>query len=246
MLPKSVPILTPVPPRLGLPGPLRPVPLLLVVVLLASACATSTDTGPSTAGPVATAFAGNAPSATAAAGLRVSLLEIAAPTGREIDRGWRAYRLLLEHPGPGMVRISNVRLQTSAGQLVAPAGSHAELQARPERPAGRAQDLGGQVATRAAGIAAGQVLPFGGLMVQALSGVGTAAMAEAGVRAERAFRQHSVEGLELAPGARTEGQVWFPAEITPVALVLVVTEGADWEHLSLPLVPPAAALPPPP
>jgi len=247
-------VVLPPPPRTTDPRGTVPIILpkalpTLALVLLTSACASPPDAsrpghgsvvgGAPLAAPMTTAD--SPPTTTEAGGLRVSLLGVSTPNARDIDRGWRSYQLLLENRSTGILRISSVRLQTAAGLLMAPAAAHAELQAPPAAAPSRTQDLGEQVAARAAGIAAGQVIPYGGLLVQALTGVGSAAAAETRDRAERTFRQQRAEGLELAPGGRAKGESWVPAEVAPVALVLVVTEGADWRHLSLPLAPPAPA-----
>lgn len=165
-------------------------------------------------------------------GLRVTLLRAPPSVATSADLGWAEYALLLENRGSLPLTVSAVKLATSGGRYLSAAVSEAETQAPPDP----VSEVAGGVATSAAGIAAGQVIPFGGQVVGMIARVADASSAESRARAARRFRLRQLVGVELAPGGRMEGSAFFPRMTDATALVLDFTRNAGMQRVELPLL----------
>lgn len=149
---------------------------------------------------------------------------------------WIEYLLVLQNPSARSLTITNVTLLTGQGQYLAPAASAAEIRTPPDP----ALNVGGDVALGAAGIAAGQVIPFGGLFVQAVTSAARVSSADDRAQDEQRFRLRKMVGVELAPGGRMEGNAFFPAIADPRAIVIdFVRHGQEPKRLSLDLPDPS-------
>jgi len=122
------------------------------------------------------------------------------------DADWVECELLLENRGDAPLAVSTVKLLTESGRYLPAAATLA----RPWRQPNAAYDIAGNVATSAAGVAAGQLIPYGGLVVQAIAGVAEASSADTRAKAEHRFRLRRIAGVELAPGGHMEGNAFFP------------------------------------
>ena len=164
-------------------------------------------------------------------GLAATLVRALASGDASSDVGWFEYELVLENRGDSPLVVSTAKLLTASGRYLAPATAYAEILSPPNA----AYQVAGSVATSAAGMAAGQVIPFGGLVVQAIAGAAGAASAEDRARAEQRFRLRRVTGVELAPGGRMEGSAFFPRVADPVALVIDFAQHGRPQQANLPL-----------
>ncbi len=82
---------------------------------------------------------------------------------------------------------------------------------------------------------AGQVVPYGGLVVTAISSLVRESGAESRVGSEQRFRLRHVPGVELAPGGRMVGSVFFPAAGDARSLEIEVSRQDKLRSASLPL-----------
>jgi len=140
---------------------------------------------------------------------------------RELVGGWLVGEFQLENRGKQPILLSGVKLLTAGGRYLKPAASYDEVLA----PPGAGDHVAGTIATSAAGVAAGQVIPFGGVLVHTISGIARGSNTEARALEEQRFRLSQMLGAELAPGGRMEGSAYFPFVATPQAVVIEVTQG---------------------
>jgi hypothetical protein len=147
------------------------------------------------------------------------------------DPGWLEYLLEVENRGTRSLTVHNVKLLTPEGRYLDSAADYAELAAPPDTAKVLAQD----VAVRSVGIAAGQVIPYGGTIVGLLSGVASASSAQAQANARREFALRKIKEVELAPGGRMTGSAFLPRIQNPKALILDWGRGNDAQRAELPL-----------
>lgn len=164
-------------------------------------------------------------------GLAVTLTRVSPTCSRQPEAGWWEYELSLANRGPTPVAVRDVKLLTASGRYLQPARVYGETQAAPLVGA----SVAGDVATGAAGIAAGQVVPYGGLVVTAISSLVRESGAENRVGSEQRFRLRHVPGVELAPGGKMIGSVFFPAVGDARSLEIEVTRQGKARSASLPL-----------
>ena len=91
------------------------------------------------------------------------------------------------------------------------------------------------VARRSAGIAAGQVIPYGGAIVGVLSGALMASTVQSAAKGRTEFALRRLKDVELALGGCITGSAFLPAVRNPTALVLDLGRGDGPERLELPL-----------
>lgn len=182
-----------------------PTCLLLVVFIIVGCTSPNRAAGPGPGqGPgVAPGFR---PVSAEVNGVAVTLVRVLPPVSTESPAGWVDYELSLANRTPNPVVVRSVKLLTATGVYLQPARAYGETQAAPNLGA----SVAGDVATGAAGIAAGQVVPYGGLVVTAISGFVRGSSHETQVGAEQHFRLRHVPGVELAPGGKMVGSVFFP------------------------------------
>jgi hypothetical protein len=136
------------------------------------------------------------------------------------DPGWLEYRMEIENRGRRALTVHNVKLLSPQGQYLDSAAEYEALAAPPDSTTELAQDI----AVRSAGIAAGQVIPFGGTIVGILSGAASASSAQTQANAKREFALRRIKEIELAPGGHMTGSAFLPRIQDPQTLVL------DWER----------------
>lgn len=146
--------------------------------------------------------------------------------------GWLEYRLAIENRGARTLTIRAVKLRDGRGVFLPAARGYAEVAAPPDV----ASELAEDIAVRSAGIAAGQVIPYGGAVIGVFSRVASASAAQDRAWARHAFAQRRLDGIELAPGGRIEGSAFLPAVADARALVVVdLSRGADVQRVEIPL-----------
>lgn len=215
------------PPFRGIRGTVAP--LALAVAVVAAGCAApATRDGPGS-------------SRTPAPGLHVESGDLAVDfvgvvgTGEAgslvQDAGWNEYRLELRNLFPGPLTIVNVRLLTTDGRYVESARNYAEITAPPDA----ASEIAGDVARRSAGIAAGQVIPYGGTLIGLLSSAASSLSAQEQASAKRIFVLRRLKEVELAPGGRVSGSAFLPDIPNAEILVVAYRAGGESKRLEIPL-----------
>jgi hypothetical protein len=157
------------------------------------------------------------------------------PADVATDAGWLEYELLLENRGSTSLLVSSVKLLTASGRYLPAAANYAETVSPPSAAYG----IAGEVATSAAGVAAGQVVPYGGLFVRAIADIAEASSADARARAEQRFRLRRVAAVELAPGGRMEGSAFLPRVPDAQALAVDFSYEGAARRVMLPVPRPA-------
>jgi hypothetical protein len=166
--------------------------------------------------------------------LRVALVTIRGEGDPEAlvgDPGWREFVLDIENRSKAPLVVENVKLLNTGGRYVDSAASYEQIIAPPDLGA----ELAGDVATRAAGIAAGQVIPYGGLITSIISSVASVSSAEAKSNAKRVFALRALKRVELAPGGKVTASAFLPSVTNAEALVIDVVQGGRVERLEIPL-----------
>lgn len=197
---------------------------LLIAVLLGPGCTTSSSTRNVQLMP---AFE---PVQADSNGLEVRLTRVLTWGEPTSEVGWLECELLLENRGRSPVVVSTAKLLTASGRYLTPAASYEEILVPPSP----ADEIGEDMATSAAGIAAGQVIPHGGLLVKAITSLSDASTADARARAEQRFRLRRIAEVELAPGGRMDGSAFFPRVADPQALVVEISGRGGGQRLTLP------------
>jgi hypothetical protein len=95
--------------------------------------------------------------------------------------------------------------------------------------------LAQDVAARSVGIAAGQVIPYGGTIVGILSGAAAVSSAQTQANARREFALHKIKEVELAPGGRMTGSAFLPRIRDPKALIVDWGRGNETQQAELSL-----------
>ena len=198
---------------------------LLLVAFIVAGCATP---GQPPGGGTERRFP---PVSTEVNGLEVTLTRMMPTVAHQPEAGWWEYELSLANRGQTPVAVGGVKLLTASGRYLQPARSFGETQAAP--PVGAS--VAGDVATGAAGIAAGQVVPYGGLVVTAISSLVRESGDESRTGSEQRFRLRHVPGVELAPGGRMVGSVFFPATGDARSLEIEISRQGKVRSASLPL-----------
>ncbi len=150
------------------------------------------------------------------------------------DPGWHEYILDIENRGTGLLAINTVKLLSPNGRYVESATTYGQIIEPPDL----GTELAGDVAERAAGMAAGQFIPYGGKIFSILSGAASATSASGKARAKRDFTSRVLNQVELAPAGRVTGSAFLPN--IPGARVLTVkyNQGGMADYIDIPLPPP--------
>lgn len=195
-------------------------------------------TGVGCAGPKAT----KAPSAISildpirvqSADLAVALIRIAEKGNKETlveDPGWLEYVIEIENLSANALTVQNVKLLNQDGRYVDSASAYEQITAPPDVGA----ELAGDVAQSAAGIAAGQMIPYGGSIFGVLSSAASAWSAGTKKQATRVFRSRVLKNVELAPAGELEGSAFLPNMARPKALVVDYTQDGTTNRIEIPL-----------
>lgn len=150
-----------------------------------------------------------------------------------LDPGWREYVIAIENNGTRPLTIHNVKLLTREGRYLDSASSYQQIIVPPDT----ASEVAGTVATRAAGVAAGQVIPYGGSLVSIITSAVSASAAEQAAIAGRELNQRKLKDIELAPEAKLVGSAFLPHTANARALVLDYGHGEKVERIEIPLAP---------
>jgi hypothetical protein len=195
-------------------------------------------TGVGCAGPKAT----KAPSAISivdpirvqSADLAVALIRIAEKGNKETlveDPGWLEYVIEIENLSANALTVQNVKLLNQDGRYVDSASAYEQITAPPDVGA----ELAGDVAQSAAGIAAGQMIPYGGSIFGVLSSAASAWSAGTKKQATRVFRSRMLKNVELAPAGELEGSAFLPNMTRPKALVVDYNQEGTTNRIEIPL-----------
>ena len=148
------------------------------------------------------------------------------------EPGWREYVFEIENLSKNDLTVQNVKLLNQDGRYVNSASAYEEITAPPNVGV----ELAGDVAETAAGMAAGQFIPYGGKIFGVLSRTASASSAEATANAKRAFRLRVLKNVELAPTGMVEGSAFLPNITKPKALVLDYAQDGTTNRIEIPLL----------
>jgi hypothetical protein len=96
-------------------------------------------------------------------------------------------------------------------------------------------ELVGDVAETAAGMAAGQFIPFGGKIFGVLSSGASAWSAEEKAQAKRAFALRVLKNVELASAGKVEGSAFLPNITGAKTLVVDYAQDNTTNRIEIPL-----------
>jgi len=215
------------------PGKPNPTPLdarllVLLVILASTGCGSVNETRPT----VPDRTVASVQSASDELAIRLSaVLTAADDAALATDPGWLEYRLAIENRSQRDIEIRNVKLLTEGGRYLDSARDYDELAKPPDASA----EVAGQVARQGIGIAAGQVIPYGGTIVGLVTGAAAAMSAQEKDNARNAFTLRRIKDVELAAGGRLDGSAFLPAIQQPEALVIDWGTGDETERVTLPL-----------
>jgi hypothetical protein len=147
------------------------------------------------------------------------------------DPGWREYVIEIENLSTNDLKVQNVKLLNLNGRYVDSASAYEQITSPPDVGA----ELAGDVAETAAGMAAGQFIPYGGTIFSMLSSAASASSAGAKVNAKRAFMMRVLKNVELAPTGKVEGSAFLPNTTRPKALVVDYVQDSMTNRIEIPL-----------
>ena len=168
------------------------------------------------------------------ADLAVALIRIADKGNKETlveDPGWLEYVIEIENLSANALTVQNVKLLNQDGRYVDSASAYEQITAPPDVGA----ELAGDVAQSAAGIAAGQMIPYGGSIFGVLSSAASAWSAGTKKQATRVFRSRMLKNVELAPAGELEGSAFLPNMTRPKALVVDYAQDGATNRIEIPL-----------
>jgi len=169
------------------------------------------------------------------ADLVVALIRIAEQSDKGTlieDHGWREYVFELENTSTDDLTVQNVKLLNQDGRYLDSASAYEQITAPPDVGV----ELASDVAERAAGMAVGQVIPFGGNIVSVLSSAASASSAGTNANAKRAFMLRVLKNVELAPAGMVEGSAFLPNITKPKALVVDYAQDGTTNRIKIPLL----------
>ena len=202
-------------------------PLFILTLIVAGCAGSKTYKGPS-ASPVAGSIR------VKTANLSISLIRIFEQGNKDSlieDPGWREYIIEVENLSANDLTVRNVKLLNQKGRYMDSASAYEQITSPPNVGA----EVAGDAAENAAGIAAGQFIPFGGTIVSALAKAASASSAGAKANAKRAFRMRVLKNVELAPTGKVEGSAFLPNITRPRALVVDYVQKGMRNRIEIPL-----------
>jgi hypothetical protein len=147
------------------------------------------------------------------------------------DPGWSEFVLEIKNTSSTPFIVMNVKLLNQDGRYVDSAAVYEQIIAPPDP----GTELAGDVAQTAAGIAAGQVIPYGGTLLGLLSGAASASSAGDRAQAKGIFMLRVLKNIELAPGGRMEGSAFLPNIAQPKTLIVDYVQHGVVNRLEIPL-----------
>jgi hypothetical protein len=147
------------------------------------------------------------------------------------DPGWSEFVLDIKNISGTPCVVMNVKLLNQNGRYVDSAAAFEQIMAPPDP----GTELAGDVAQTAAGIAAGQVIPYGGTILGLLSGAASASSAGERAQAKGIFMLRVLKNIELAPGGRMEGSAFLPNISQPKTLIVDYEQYDVVNRLEIPL-----------
>jgi len=132
------------------------------------------------------------------------------------DPGWREYLFQIKNLSDMPLTVKNVKLINVEGRYLESAAAYEQI----IKPPDAATEVAGDIATDAAGIAVGQVIPYGGFIFRAFSSVASASSAGARADAKRSFLVRVLKNVELAPKGQVRGSAFFQNIDYPKALII--------------------------
>ena len=166
--------------------------------------------------------------------LAVALIKIAEQGDKETlveDPGWREYVIEIENISTNTLTVQNVKLLNQDGVYVDSASAYEQIIAPPDVGA----ELAGDVAEKAAGMAVGQIIPFGGQIFSVLSSAVSASSAEAKANAKRAFVLRVLKNVELAPAGKVERSAFLPIATRAKILIVDYSQDGTTNRIEIPL-----------
>jgi hypothetical protein len=168
------------------------------------------------------------------AGLALALIRIAEQGDKETlveDPGWREYVIEIENISANDLTIQNVKLLGQDGAYVDSASAYEQITAPPNVGAEMASDVAGT----AAGMAAGQIIPFGGNIFSVLSHTVSASSADAKANAQHTFGSRVLKNVELAPAGKVERSAFLPNILKTKVLVVDYVQDGTTSRIEIPL-----------
>ena len=168
------------------------------------------------------------------ASLALSLIRIDSQGDKETlvkDPGWREYVIEIENTSTDDLKVQNVKLLNQNGVYVDSASAYEQITAPPDVGA----ELASDVAKTAAGVAAGQIIPFGGQIFSVLSHTVSASSAESRANAKRVFVLRVLKNVELAPAGKVERSAFLPNITQVKELVVDYAQNGTAFRIEIPL-----------
>jgi hypothetical protein len=168
------------------------------------------------------------------ANLAVTLIRIAEKGDIDTlveDPGWCEYVIEIENISKIALTVQNVKLLQQDGSYVDSASAYDQIIAPPDVGA----KLAGDVAKNAAGIAAGQIIPFGGQIFNVFSSIFSAASGGANANAQRIFVLRALKNVELAPAGKVERSAFLPNITGAKELVVDYAQEGTTNRIAIPL-----------
>ena len=137
--------------------------------------------------------------------------------------------------------VKNVKLLNPTGRYIDSAATYDQIIVPPNTTL----EVAGDVAKSAAGFAAGQIIPYGGVLVSVLSSATSTATSGTKGSAQRTFAVRVLKGVELAPGGKVAGSAFLPDIPDAKELVIDYVRGHESGRVEIPL-PHAGKQSPPP
>ena len=177
--------------------------VLITILVLCNACAQTKHEGSQTATSNATAVHFESRD------LRVTLETV---IGIEQERSlvrnpeWLEYVLSIENLTHIDLTVQNVKLLNDDGRYVDSASSYQQITVAPDV----SSQVAGTVGRKAAGSAAGSIIPYGGSIVSVISSAIEASAAEDEADEKRLFALRVLKDVELAPNGQVNGSAFLP------------------------------------
>jgi hypothetical protein len=170
--------------------------------------------------------------------LRVSLIAVlvAGQAGTLVeDPGWREFIFDIENLSGSVLTVRTVKMLNTDGRFFSSAASYGQI----TKPPDVGEQVAGSVARSAAGIAAGQIVPFGSLITTAFFSAMSAMDVEGDTNSRQAFYLRVLKNVELAPGGRVRASAFLPGITKVKALVLEYVQENKFGRIEFPPVPTA-------
>jgi hypothetical protein len=147
------------------------------------------------------------------------------------DPGWNEFILAVENTGSRTLRVHNVKLLNRDGRYFDSASSYEQIMVPPDT----ASEIAGTVAKSVTGVAAGQIVPYGGTIVGIVANALSASSRESAANARRKFDLRKLKDLELASAGRVTGSAFLPRVPDAKALVLDYDREKGRERMEIPV-----------